>query len=394
MRVAIITNNYYPFIGGAEVFAQEVAEYLSRTGCEVDVITVMPPDSNLSSLAHVNGVRVHRIKIGKVRYLSFLVEYIKLMRCFLRLDKRKRYDLIHAVDGVLPFILATSIKKLKNRPIILTIQGGELLTGFKSVFSGEVIKKLYKWSFRNADLVHVISQTLAQKAKEFGVKNIVIIPNGVDSKLFKPRNNIEKLRESHGFSPDEKIIVCVARLTPVKGVDCLIKAVSLVAENIPNIRLIVIGDGEQRKELEKLIDELNLNNNVQLLGSIPHEQIPEYLNMADVFVLPSRHEGLGIALIEAMACGIPIIGSSVDGIVDIIDHERNGILFPPGDTKALGIAIKRILQDEELRNCFTEEGLKRVEKCFLWSSILQRIGDIYEKLVQDKNKRNLKYSRL
>lgn len=383
MKIAIISS-YYPLIGGAEVFTQEVAEYVATRVGEADVITIHA-DKSLSKFELINNVTVHRICVSRNRYLYFFEGFFRLLWQVLKLNRAKNYDLIHSVqDGIFSYV-GTCAKRLTGRPHLITIQGGNISAGFKNDLSGKILCKLQKWSFKNADRVHVISQRLAQESKRLGAKDIAVIPNGIDSRLFKPMDK-GKLRRKYGLSPKEKIVITVARLNPIKGVDCLIRATGLLIENISALRLIVIGDGKQRMELERLIGQLNLNNKVQLLGFVPHEQILEYLNMADVFVLPSRHEGLGIALIEAMACGIPVIGSNVDGIVDIIEHEKNGILFPVNDEKALAKAVDRLLQDENLRNGFIKAGLKKVKENFLWNSILRKIEDIYTELVQDKKK--------
>jgi len=381
VKIAILSS-YYPLIGGAEVFAQEVAEYVATKVGEADVIT-LHPDKSLSKFELINNVTVHRIGVSRIGYLRFLGGFLRLLWHVLKLNKARNYDLIHSVqDGIFCYV-GTCVKRLTGRPHLITIQGGNISAGFKNDLSGKILCKLQKWSFKNADWVHVISRSLAQESERLGAKNIAVLPNGINSRLFKPMDK-EKIRRKYSLSPKEKIVVSVARLAPVKGVDCLIRAIGLLVENISALRLIVIGDGKQRMELEQLIDQLHLNNKVQLLGFIPHEQILEYLNMADVFVLPSRHEGLGIALIEAMACGIPVIGSNVDGIVDLIEHEKNGILFPPNDEKELARALDKLLQDENLRRAFIEEGLEKVKENFLWSSILPKIEDIYTELVQDK----------
>lgn len=374
MRMAIVIARYYPFIGGAEVFAQEVAEYMTKKGAKIDVLT-LSPNSNLKKIENVNNVTVHRIMLGKVRYFSFFVGLCFLLWHTLKLDKERNYDLIHSVGEGLPSIAAITFKKLRRKPCMITIQGGCISGGFTSSLTGKLLRTLTKWIFKNADLIHVISRSLAREAKKLGGRDIVIIPNGFNSQLFHPLDKVA-LRSKSGISTEDKIIISVARLTPVKGIDNLIRATSLLVEKIPGIRLIVIGDGAQREELEKLVYHLHLDKRVQLLGFLPHQQIPEYLCMADVFVLPSIHEGLGISLIEAMACGVPVIGSRVDGITDIIDAEKNGILVAPGDVKALADGIVRLLCNKNLRDNFINEGFKKVVERFLWDSILQQIEEI------------------
>lgn len=380
MKVMLVIHSYYPYVGGAEVFTRQVAENLARRGDHVDLVT-LKTEAGLSRLETDNGVTIHRIGIRKICYLSFLLNLFRLVRYILRLNKARDYDLLHSVGDGLPTYACTLIKKLKGKPHLITIQGGRVSAGFQSDFAEKISRQLTLWSFKNADSVHVISQSLGQAARALGAKNPVVIPNGFDDKFFRPGNKKE-LRGKYSFPLEERIIVSVARLVPAKGIDCLIRAIGLVAPKFSNLRLLVIGEGEQRRELETLIEQLNLNHQVQLLGFRQPQQISDYLGLADMMVLSSRHEGLGIALIEAMASGVPVIGSSVDGIPDLIQPERNGILVPPDDEEKLAEAIERLLQDQKLRDSFIREGLQKVREKYPWSAILLRIDEVYAGLIQ------------
>ena len=379
MKVAIIiTSGYYTRMGGAEVFAREVAEHLAKEGATVDVIT-QRLDKSLSKLETINNVTVHRIKIGRIRYLSFVIGFFRLLWYMLKLNRIRDYDLIHSVGDGLPSHVGTLIKKLKRKPHLITIQGGNITPGFRNNLSGRMLRKLQQWSFNNADVVHVISRKLRHQVEELGAHDVVVIPNGVDASIFRPMNKGE-LRKRHGFSQDEKIIISAARLIPRKGIDYLIRAAAMISEHLPNLRLLIIGDGVQRAELGKLILQLKLGDKAQILGVVAHDQIPQYLNMADVFVIPSLYEPLGIVTIEAMACGVPVIGTNVDGIPDVIEDGENGILVPPGDDKRLAEAIMKLLADEETRNRFAREGLETVKQRFLWETVLARMKEVYSNL--------------
>ena len=383
MRIVIIISRYYPYIGGAEVFAQKVAEYLVKKGHEVDIIT-MVRDKGLSKFENINNVMIHRIREGKFGFLSFIICLLHLVWYILKMDKSRDYDLIHSVGDGIPSYVGTLIKKLKRKPHLITIQGGNIAPGFKNNLSGKILKRLQKWSFKNADSIHVISRKLYQQVQELNAHDVVIIPNGVDAQVFKPMDKAA-LRKMHGFSQDEKIIISVARLIPRKGIDYLIKATALVLEHLPNVRLIIVGDGTHRAELEKLIEQLKLGDVAKIIGLISHNQIPEYLNLADVFVIPSLYEPLGIVTIEAMACGVPVIGSNVDGIPDVIEDGKNGILVPPADEKQLADALLTLLQDEKLRNRYAQEGLKTVKDKFLWETVLMKIEQEYNKCTKSGN---------
>ena len=375
MNVAIIISNYYPYIGGAEIFAQEIAQRLVKDGHRVDVITGRW-DRNLPQLEVINGVSVYRINLLKFRRLGSIAYPPPMLWKLLLLNRANHYDLIHSIGEIAACEVGTIGKKLMQRPHLMTLQGGYLTKGFRNRLTEIVVSGFVKWNLRNADVVHAISQKLAQNARRFGAKRVVVIPNGVNGSIFKSMDR-KKLREQYGFSIDAKIVVSVARLVPVKGLDYLIKAVSLLLQTDNKINLLIIGDGSQRAELEELISELKLDNRVRLMGTIPHEQIAGFLNQADVFVLPSLSEGLGIAIIEAMACGIPVIGTNVDGIPDIIKDNDNGVLVPPGDAEALAGAIDKLLQDEELRGRLVVRGLEEVEQRFQWKNIYQQVRQVY-----------------
>ncbi|MFC1962411.1 glycosyltransferase family 4 protein [Chloroflexota bacterium] len=379
MRVAMLIQGYYPLIGGAEVFAQEVAEHLVKKGHDVDIITTRL-DRSLREVETLNGVVVHRIALGGVKYLSFVAGYFRLLWHVLRLDRTRDYDFIHAVSDGLPSLVAATAKKLRGKPYLITIQGGTITPDYRKNLSGRIAAKLQQWSFRNADAVHVISRKLREQAKQLSARNPIVIPNGVDASIFRPMNK-SGLRKTHGFSQDENIIIGVARLIPRKGIDYLIRATAKVAEHLPNLRLLIIGDGIQRANLEKLILKAGLGNKAQILGLVSHEQVPQYLNMADVFVIPSLFEPLGIVTIEAMACGIPVIGTNVDGIPDIVEDGKNGILVPPGDDEQIAEALMTLLSDEDTRNKLAQEGLETVKQKFLWETVLMRIEDLYSALL-------------
>jgi len=231
------------------------------------------------------------------------------------------------------------------------------------------------WALKNADLVHSVSSHIANAAQKIGAKKIMIVPNGVDTHIFHPQDR-NQMRRKLGYRIDEKIVVSSSRLTPKNGLDYLIRAVG----KVPRLKLIIIGDGEQKKSLQTLINRLNLADRVFLLGYLEHSKLPGYLNMADIFCRPSINEGFGISFIESMACKIPTIGTNVGGITDIITDGKNGLLVPPEDTEALTKTLKRVLQDKNLRRTIAEEGLKTVKEKFIWEKVLQQMENVYQEL--------------
>lgn len=378
MKVAILIGHYYPYIGGAEIFAQRLAEYLVKGGNKVDVITGWW-DKELARTEAINGVKVHRVRILRIRHLTQITLFFPMFLRLLTLDRIESYDVFHSVGETMVAYTGAATKALRKKPHIITIQGTTLVTGLGNSPVGFILRKLSRLSLKRASLVHAISRELASLAERCGAENVIVVPNGVDMAEFIPMEK-EKAKKKLDIPPDKSMVVCVARLVPVKGIDYLIRAIPLLSQTNNRISLLVIGDGPQRSDLEKLALELGIRDKVKFLGALPHEQIPLYLNVADVFVQSSLHEGLGIALIEAMSCGIPVIGTKVDGIMDIIEDNQNGFLVPPGDSKALAEAVKKILADEGVRSRFIAKGLETVKHKFQWDDVLPKIEEVYHSL--------------
>jgi glycosyltransferase involved in cell wall biosynthesis len=384
MKMAMLIPAYYPWIGGAEVFAQNVAEYMVQKGHEVDVITgLWDKPSVFTSTWNarhevINGVDIYRTRTINIKNIKSLSCMLPIACKTIELDKIKNYDIIHS--HIFPAIQSgTIVKKLRKKINLVTVQGGELVDYPETTGKfGGVLKPLVSWGIKNADMVHAVSTHMERGAKELGAKRTIVIPNGVDVQEFRPLNR-KKLRAKHQISFEERLIISISRLTEKNGIDYLIKAVARL--ETPNVKLLTVGNGDQRSYLETLIRDLNMGGKVKMLGSVLHEKIPEYLNIADIFVRPSLAEGFGIAFIEATACGTPVIGTNVGGIPDIIDNEINGLLVAPANVEELAGAIDRLLGDEGLRGKFVKNGIETAKRKFTWKTVLARVEKLYGDLL-------------
>lgn len=176
---------------------------------------------------------------------------------------------------------------------------------------------------------------------------------------------------------EDRLVLWVGRLDPVKGLDGLLHAMKGVVQQVPNVRLLLVGDGPERDPLMSLTSDLHLDSLVQFLG--PRDDVPLLLKIADLFVFPSRTEGLPNALLEAMAAGRPIVATDVPGCRDLITNERNGLVVPYGDTIALRSAIVRLLEDRVTARRFGDEA--RRNAISRWS--IQQTWEGYEQLYRD-----------
>ena len=379
MRILMQQWAYFPWVGGAEVFTQHLAEYMVTRGHQVDIVTGLlgkpgiEYDGWQEELDVINGVNVHRVRVPGVKYAGIVVGIWRMLTRSLKLQQQNDYDIIHS--HIFPAMVCGALSK-RDKKLVITLQGGDI-GEYKE--SSRLIRALEMpfiyWSLRKADMVHCVSTHIAKAAKKLGAKEVDVVPNGVDTSIFHPYDRYQ-LRKKLGYSPREKIVVSTSRLTPKNGLDYLIKATAPLGD----VKLIIIGDGEQRKHLESLIQNLKLKNRVFLLGTLPHKELPQYLAIADAFCRPSVNEGFGISFIESMACRIPTIGTAVGGITDIINHGENGILVPPEDAGTLSRALKRVIEDGNLAKQIAERGYQTVREKFTWEKVLQQMEGVYQGL--------------
>ena len=379
MRILMQQWAYFPWVGGAEVFTQHLAEYMVTRGHQVDIVTGLlgkpgiEYDGWQEELDVINGVNVHRVRVPGVKYAGIMVGIWRMLTRSLKLQQQNDYDIIHS--HIFPAMVCGALSK-RDKKLVITLQGGDI-GEYKE--SSRLIRALEMpfiyWSLRKADMVHCVSTHIARAARRLSARDVTVVPNGVDTSIFHPYDRYQ-LRKKLGYSPREKIVVSTSRLTPKNGLDYLIKATATLGD----VKLIIIGDGEQRKHLESLIQDLKLKNRVFLLGTLPHKELPQYLAIADAFCRPSVNEGFGISFIESMACRIPTIGTAVGGITDIINHGENGILVPPEDAGTLSRALKRVIEDGNLAKQIAERGYQTVREKFTWEKVLQQMEGVYQGL--------------
>jgi glycosyltransferase involved in cell wall biosynthesis len=236
--------------------------------------------------------------------------------------------------------------------------------------------------------------TLANVLKSSKPKKTKVIPPGVDVHKFQPYS--EEIVDEHLVSKiptDYPIIFTVGRLIELKGHKYLIEAFRSLTED-PLPRLVIGGDGPLRNELELCVKEYNLSDRVTFLGHVPTHLTPFYYSMADIYVQPSiidndgNTEGLGVTLVEAMACETPCIGSDVGGIPDIIVDGQNGLLVTPADPVQLANKISILLKNNDLRLQMGKQARDFVKENYSWQAKAEELAEIYSCLINNNNLQN------
>lgn len=213
-------------------------------------------------------------------------------------------------------------------------------------------------------------------------EKIFVIPSGIDLSIFEEIEDRNFLRRELGLAADDFLVGIVAALEDHKGHKYLFQATKIVRQHSPKIKLIVVGSGSLRLELESQVHELGLQDIVFFLGF--REDVPRILASLDLFVLSSHMEGLGSSLLDALACGLPVVATRAGGIPEIIHHEETGLLVPPKDSEALAQAIIRLYHDRQLAHKLAARGREYVQRHFSAEAMAQRIIDLYFLLAQKK----------
>ena len=202
-----------------------------------------------------------------------------------------------------------------------------------------------------------------------------MIPNGVDLALFAQQassQSIASIREKIGITTNERVIITASRLVEKNGIDLLIRTL----RDLKNGQLVVAGVGKLRTKLQALAADIGVAHRVHFIGHVSHRDLPAYLQLADVFVRPSRSEGLGSAFLEAMAAGLPVIATPVGGIPDFLKDRETGIFCAVNNPKDLASKIELVLHDEPLRQRLIENGRRLVRSGYEWDKVAREMNAV------------------
>ncbi|MDO8592360.1 MAG: glycosyltransferase family 4 protein [bacterium] len=377
MNIIIFSTAYLPFWGGAEIAVKELTDRIG--GCEFDLITARL-DRRLPKFERLGRVNVYRVGLGW-RPDKFLLPFLGLWQA-LRLDKSCHYQIIFSLMASQASIAAAWFKMLcPEKKLLLNLQEGDEEEHLKRYALGSdwlynrLIKPWHLLVFKKADLVVAISGYLKQRAQASGVKcEIEVVPNGVNMANYELRITNYELRKKLGIGDKEKVVITVSRLVKKNGVEYLIEAMRYLPENV---KLIIIGSGELELNLKSKIANLKLAGRVLMLGEIGNQSIPEYLSAADVFVRPSLSEGQGISFLEAMAAGVPIIGTPVGGIPDFLRDGETGLFCKANNPQSIAEQVKALLNNKELADKITASALRLVKEKYDWNFISEKYAKIF-----------------
>lgn len=389
IHITILTEFFYPSVGGLQ---KQCLDICSALESEYLSFTVLTPQLQSSAPLHeiIQGVEVRRL--GPVGY-SMVAKVLRATRIFALLSRFERHtDLVH-VWGVSKLILPSiAFGKIFRKPVILQAGGADLLANY-SAFSQDdrsptqlKIKKIFqKMIIRQVPWFIALSQEIQEQLFSLGIEmhRIFRLPNTVDRKRFLPISTdaVPALRKKLRLPPGILIMV-VGKLAQRKGLELMLQTFCSLREHDPKLRLIFVGSGHGRinsceEKLRSMIRSLHAHHDVIITGDV--ENVHEFLQAADLFVLPSEQEGMSRALLEAMAAGLPCIATSVGAATEVIRDEIHGLLIPPSNAQALSSALTRLIGDPDLRQRLGRAASARMD-AFSIKAVMPQFRKLYQDL--------------
>lgn len=355
MRIALLSEKYTPDLGGLAISTERLARLLTSAG---HTVRVFAPTSNLPASEKrtlpSSGVSVTRFGAHK-RVDDTLVDWFELI---VAEHSNAPFDILQAYFLPQAGFVAAYAGKYLGVPSVVSIRGNDIE---RAAFDPAKFSHVM-YALQNASAVTTNASELAKKAKAFLDREITLIPNGIDTNLFRPMTKNQSLKQALGLG-DMPIIGFVGELREKKGLTTLLSGYTKICKIRPCALLIVgeVREGEDRKAFEEF---RNANPQLQIVvtGPIPHKDMPAYYSLMDVFVHPSLRDGLPNALLEAMACGKAVVATPAGGTLDVVQDGVDGKLIPVGSADALAATIEELISDAAQRVRFENAAQKMVTK--------------------------------
>ncbi len=401
MRIAVISVHTSPLArpggnktGGLNVYVRELALQLAERGCEVDIFSRATTRDVPEVTELATGLRVIHLRAGPFRYLApssiykHLGEFESAMLDFVARDPESQlrpgepYDIVHshywlsgmlgehlkAAWGVPHVVMFHTLGEVKNRASVAEHETDLRIGSEAGIIAG-------------ADRVICATEAEAKLLRQLyaaAADKIAVIPLGVDLDRFHPSDK-DAARAALGLR-DERIVLFVGRIEPLKGVDILINAAALLESDVDCSVIIVGGDEaskSQVKRLQGLARARGIEHRVAFVGAVDHETLPLYYNAADVCVVPSHYESFGLVAVEAMASGLPVVASRVGGLAGTVKDGETGYLIPWLCPEPFAERIELLLDNEPLRQNLGESAREAVGR-FRWEYVAEAILALYE----------------
>lgn len=394
-RVYIVIETFLPIVGGSEKQAFQQSKYLRAQGMEVSILT-MHFQTNCPEYECLEGVPVWRVAGYVLAWHSRLPGTLRRFCYFLALlvlgwqlwRHRHKYDVVHVFQLTLFTLPALAVCRLTRKQLVIgmrcdsprlekkqpyrRVKSWAGLDGFARL--GRPVLCLLACQLRQPHVrIVLLSTQMRESLCRYGLAGdtIRLIPNGVDIVQFRPGPEQKEWNQT---------VLCIAKLRYQKGIDILLLAWRSLVQQMPEARLVIVGDGPLSSALRELAGNLGIAASVEFAGIC--SDVPAQLRRGRIAVLPSRWEGMPNGLLEGMSAGLACVATRVSGSEDLLGQNERGLLVEPGDSAGLAAALLRLLRNPELVRRYGEAARRHVEQRYAFSSIMCRQMDLYAELVE------------
>jgi phosphatidylinositol alpha-mannosyltransferase len=373
LRIAIVTQAYYPQNGGVSEHVHHTAQELRKLGHRTDVVT----SRFGTERERAEGV----LRVGQNVLVPCLGAFanvnagFELVREVDRIFDRGEYDVVHVHEPLCPTLPWVAIRRAPDDAVVV----GTFHAFSPRAAGYRVFRPLLKRYADRLDTRIAVSCAARRCVSRYFDHDYRVIPNGVDPERFHPG-----LAPLEAHRSERPTVLFVGRFYPRKGIPVLFSALSRVAERVPDVRLLLVGDGPLRRWYRSLARRAPCP--VRFLGELSAEEIPHAYRTADVVVVPSTgQESFGIVHLEAMASGVPIVASDIEGYREILDHGREALLFRNRDAGGLARALIRVLTDRGLARSMGAIGVEKARR-YSWARIAREIEALYLERLDGKRR--------
>ncbi|MFP8781604.1 N-acetyl-alpha-D-glucosaminyl L-malate synthase BshA [Planococcus plakortidis] len=374
MRKMKIGITCYPTVGGSGVVATELGKMLAEKGHEIHFITSSTPFRLNRLYANIFS---HQVDVNSYSVFQYAPYDIALATKIAEVIKNEELDLLHVHYAIPHAVCAILGRDMAGSDIgiVTTLHGTDITV----LGTDSSLKDAIRYGIEKSDIVTAVSDSLKQQTYDMIApdKRIETVHNFVDEREYHQHDSA-KLKEELGIEAHEKVLIHVSNFRKVKRVEDVVATFAKVQEKV-DAKLLLVGDGPEMSRIHQQVKDLQIEQEVLFLGK--RDNLSELYSMSDVKLLMSEKEAFGLVLLEAMACGVPAIGTQVGGIPEIIEPGINGFLVGLGDVGAAAEAAIRVLTDGKLHEEMSAQALETASKRFSSEKILAEYEALYKRLL-------------
>ncbi|MCM3566809.1 N-acetyl-alpha-D-glucosaminyl L-malate synthase BshA [Neobacillus mesonae] len=364
----------YPTVGGSGVVATELGKLLAEKGHEIHFISSNVP-FRLKKIYH--NIYYHQVEVNQYSLFQYPPYDIALASKMAEVAKREKLDILHVHYAIPHAVCAILAKQMlgRNIKIVTTLHGTDITV----LGNDPSLTDAIKFGIEKSDIVTAVSTALVNQTYELinPDKHIETVYNFIDDRVYQKTDALH-LKSEFGINEEDKVIIHVSNFRAVKRVQDVVKTFAKISAIMP-AKLLLVGDGPEMTIISKLVRQLALEDQVIFLGK--QENLEELYSISDLMLLLSEKESFGLVVLEAMACGVPSIGTNIGGIPEVIDDGVTGYICEVGNIEEISNKAIKLLEDTKLHQQFSRSAVEQVKTKFKADEIVKQYEELYYRLV-------------